>query len=353
MTVTLKDIAREANVSISTVSRIINNDMTKPASKSTSDKVWKIVKELGYTPNQNARNLINNVYNEEEAPVLTKAIGCISAAMNGVFNDPFFASISRGIADEIHKRGYVVAYSFSSTDMSFSALYNNLMYNPVDGAILLGRYNNETLDFFKKHIKNLVYAGVNYMDGGFSEVICDGYKATKVALEYLISLGHTQIGFIGEVNEREDIKLVNEHRYEAYCDTLKLNNIQLNPQLVIDSPLNAESGHTSMKKYIESHQELPTAFFCANDFVAMGSIKAMHEKNIGVPDDISVISIDNIDMAQYFTPALTTIDVVKEELGRYAVKMLVERIEGETNLPVRVEIPFNLIERDSCRAISG
>lgn len=350
MSVTLKEIAKKANVSISTVSRVINNDTNKPASKDTQDRVWKIVRELGYVPNQNARNLIKGNESIVES-TNTRAIGCIFTSTKDTYNDPFFSQIARGIQDEVSKRGYVLGYSFSSCDMSFSALYNNLTANPVDGAVILGRFSEDVLNFLKQNIKDIVYAGVNYVDAGFDEVICDGYQGAMCAVEHLIELNHRAIGFIGSTKEMENV--VNEHRYEGYLDTLDKHSIEVNKMYIEDVELSSAGGFSGMENMINrlGKDKLPTAVFCANDLVAIGTMKALHKNNIRVPQDISIIGLDDIELSEYVTPGLTTIKVPKMELGKFAVKMLIDKIETGHTLPVRVNLPFTLIERETCRAI--
>lgn len=352
MSVTLKEISQKAGVSISTVSRVINDDTSKPASKETQEKVWKIVRELGYVPNKNARNLIKGQKNEEENK-RTKAIGCIFTSTKDTFNDPFFSQISRGIQDEVSKKGYVLGYSFSSCDMSFSALYNNLNSNNVDGAVILGRFSEDVLVFLKKNIKNLVYAGVNYVNGGFDEVICDGYKGASVAVTHLIDLGHKEIGFVGAIPNQNGLKVINEHRFDGFKDTLEKNKIEIKQQYLVNVELNTTTAYIGMSKFLKklTKEEIPTALFCANDVVAIGVMKAIHEKGLRIPDDISIIGLDDIEMAEYVTPPLTTIKIPKEQLGRFAVRRLVDNIENGNEMPVRVDLPFELIIRDSCKAL--
>ena len=345
MSVTLKDIAKQAGVSISTVSRIINNDPAKRASKETSDKVWKIVQELGYLPNQNARKLIKG--HTDVSPMKTKAIGCIFTSTADTYTDPFFSQIAMGVQQEVSDRGYVMGYSFSSYDMSDAALYNNISMNQVDGAIILGRFNKDVLKFLKGNIKNLVYAGVNYVDGGIDEVICDGYKGACTAVEHLIELGHKQIGFLGTVGTHNEANLINEHRFNAYVDTMNKHHMAIDQGLVYDSELSTLDSYENMKEMLKQPKR-PTALFCANDAVAIGAIKAINEKGIKIPDEIAIVGLDDIEMASYVTPPLTTIHVPKEELGRFAVKILIDRIEGGHTMPVRIDIPYHLVIRESC-----
>jgi len=347
MAVTLKDIAQRANLSISTVSRIINNDQTKPASRETQEKVWKIVRELGYVPNQNARRLVKGQRSAQGKKLRTKALGCIFTSTKDIYNDPFFSLIARGVQMEAEERGYILGYSFSSTDMTRSALYNNVTSMSVDGAVIMGRFNKDFLMFLKNNIANLVYAGLNYVNGGFDEVICDAYKAAICAVEHLISLGHTKIGYIGSIPEFEDNGVINEHRFEGFKDAMQKHGLEINKSFIRNIELSTMDGYEAMKDMLEN-KELPSAIFCANDSVAIGAMKAIHEFGLKIPCDIAIIGIDDIEMSAFVRPALTTIHVPKIELGRFAAKILIDRIEEGHNLPVRVDLPFELKIRESC-----
>ncbi len=347
MPATLKDIAVKAKVSISTVSRIINNDLSKPASQETQEKVWKIVRELGYVPNQNARTLVKNLSSTEQLQK-TKAIGCIFTSTKDTFNDPFFSFIARGVQLEAAKNSYVLGYSFSSSDMTQAALYNNITANKVDGAVVLGRFDRNFLDLLKANFSNLVYAGLNCVNGGFDEVICDAYRASVCAVEYLISLGHRRIGYLGPVPEDADV--INEHRFAGFRQAMAERNLEISASCFKSVELTSESSYQRMKELI-TEGPLPTAFFCANDTVAIGAMKAVHEAGLKVPADVSFVGIDDIEMSAYVSPALTTIRVPKEELGKFAVKILIDRIEGGHEIPVRLDIPFELVVRESCAPV--
>jgi len=343
MSVTLKDIAERAGVSISTVSRVINNDKNKPASHETAQKIWNLVREMGYVPNFHAKNLKSG---KKLNPNLDKTIGCILASPKDTFKDHFFSQIMMGIQSEATQHGYNVGYTFSYFEDK-STLFQHITSSKVDGSIILGRINEEVLSFLQSKIKNLVYAGLNRIGRDLDEVICDAYEATCCAVEYLISLGHTKIGYIGEIPELGDNKIINEHRFRAFKDTLAKHNIPLEESYIKNITLSSKEGYDAMTEIIKTGI-LPSAIFCGNDITAIGAMKAIHKSGLKIPKDISVIGLDNIEVSEYFRPSLTTIHVPKEELGKFAVKLLIDRINGGHEINTLIKLPFKLIERESC-----
>lgn len=343
MSVTLKDIAERAGVSISTVSRVINNDKDKPASQETAQKIWKLVKEMGYIPNFHAKNLKSG---KIVSPNLYKTIGCILASPKDTFKDQFFSQIMMGIQSEAVLHEYNVGYSFSYFEDK-SALFQYITSSAVDGYVLLGRINEDLFNFIKSKIDNLVYVGLNRIGRDLDEVICDAYEATSCAVEYLISLGHTQIGYIGEIPELTDSKVINEHRFKAFKNTLEKHNIPLEESYIKNITLSSKEGYNAMTEIIKAGI-LPSAIFCGNDITAIGVMKAIHKSGLKIPKDISVIGLDNIEVSEYFRPSLTTIHVPKEELGRFAVKLLIDKINGGHQVNTLVKLPFELVIRESC-----
>ena len=167
-------------------------------------------------------------------------------------------------------------------------------------------------------------------------------------MQYLVELGHKKIAYIGTIPGEGGIDILNEYRFEGYKHVMRQNGININREYVKNIYLSTEEGYRGMKEMLDECTTFPTAVFCANDSVAIGAMKAILEKGLRIPEDISVIGIDDIDMAAYVRPSLTTIHVPKEELGRFAVKLLIDRIEKGHSLPVRIDIPFKLIKRESC-----
>lgn len=338
---TLKEIAELAGVSISTVSRVINHKNTKAASKEVQDRIWKIVRETEYVPNSNARSL-KMKDNEDANSLFKKTIGCIFARSNATINDPFFSQISRAIEQEAFNQGYIMKFSFSAYDINDPNTYQLISNNDVNGIVILGRFDKNLLSFVKNRYKHVVYTGLNQVDTHYDQVICDGYQASTKAVNYLYQLGHRHICYVGEKN--------NEARYLGYCDAMKSLELPVRRENIVISTFTSEGGYHAVKEFLKKAEQV-TAFFCGNDTTAIGALKAVKEHGLEVPKDISIISIDDIDTAQYVSPMLTTIHVPMEELGKMAAKILIDRMEHGKSLPAKVELPFTLTIRESCKKL--
>ncbi len=339
---TLKEIADLAGVSVSTVSRVINHGNAKVASQEVKDTIWRIVRETNYIPNSSARNLKLGNASGHLRPAV-KSIGCIFARSKNTLNDPFFSQIARALEQEAFRQGYILKYSFSAYDISDANTYHLITNNQVDGIAVLGRFDKNLLSFIKKQYKHVVYTGLNIIDTGFDQVICDGYQASVAAVNYLYKLGHTSIGYVGEKHK--------ELRYQGYLDAMNQLKLPVLRENIVVTPISSEGGYNGVKEFLKVKPQV-TALFCANDLTAIGAMKAIKEKGLAIPSDLSIISIDDIDTAQYMSPMLTTIRVPMEELGKITAKVLIDRIENGKSIPIKVELPFSIITRESCSAIS-
>lgn len=347
MKVKLKDVAEAAGVSVSTVSRVINGDREKPASPETVEKIWKYVKELGYVPNKAAKNLVTGA---DEADHAAGRIGCIYTSTFNLNNDPFFSCIGLGIQKQMNLSDYTMAYALSAAHMDYKEIYSYIISHPADGIIVMGRFEESILTMLKDQFKHMVYAGVNEINGGFDEVICDGYDGAKTALKHLIDMGHSKIGYIGYIHEKaSDELLLNEHRYKAYLDMMNDRAFEIDDSCMIHTKLRTTEAYGKMMDYLDKHvkEEMPTAFYCANDATAFGVMRALKDKGFRIPEDVAVIGLDNVEMASFFTPRLSTISIPQRALGMQAVKMLVEQLEGKREYPMKVNLPFELIVRES------
>lgn len=336
---TLKEIAKEAGVSISTVSRVVNKNIPGSASKEVQDKIWEIVRRTGYTPNSTARSLkLGNDTNETKP---SRSIACLFTRTADATTDLFFSSLARSIEQEAFKRNYLLKYSISGIDLNQPNTFRLIADDHVDGVVILGRCDKPLLAMLRKYFHYIAYTGLNSLDAKYDQIICDGYQAAIAAVNYLIELGHTNIAYIGEVNS--------ESRYNGYCDTLESHKLPFKKQYVSNVSLTSEDGYQGAKRLLEKGCDA-TAYFCCNDVTAIGAMRAFREAGLTIPTDVSIISIDDIDTVQYVTPMLTTVHIPVEEMGQMTAKMLIDRIEGGHRLPLKIELPFYIAMRDTCSA---
>lgn len=333
---TLKEIAQEAGVSISTVSRVVNKNSPGAASREVQDRIWEIVRRTGYTPNSTARSL---KLGKENAAASSRSIACLFARTTDTVTDLFFSSLARSIEQEAFKRNYVLKYSFSSFDINHPGTFRLIADNHVDGVVILGRCDKPLLKTLKQYFNSVVYTGLNNLEAKYDQIICDGSQAAAAAVNYLLELGHKKIAYIGEVQA--------ENRYAGYCDALRGRGIPVRKSDIANVHLSSEGGYHGVKKLLEAGCDA-TAFFCCNDITAIGAMRALQEQGYSIPRDGSVISIDDIDTAQYLNPMLTTVHIPVDEMGQMTAKILIDRIEGGHKLPIKLNLPFYIAVRDSC-----
>lgn len=334
---TLKDIALRAGVSISTVSRIINSKDGSFARKEIRDKVWEIIRETEYVPNQTAIDLKQNKnkYNSKDQITFT----CILGRTRNLEDNPFFAQVARAVEQKALSLGYVVSLSYSVLDIGNAELLKKIETVRTDGAIIIGRFDMRSLKFLKDHYKNIVYIGRNVIDTDLDQVICDGYEAARTALNYLIQCGHKRIGYIGET--------INEARYKAYQNIITEKKLDNDSSLVCSCLQNGAGEYQSVDVLLHKAKPLPTAVFCATDVAAIAAIQRFTKAGIRIPQDISVVGMDDIEPAGYISPMLTTVGMPKAELGHIAVQTLVNRINKDHKLPMKIFLPYKMSIRES------
>lgn len=333
---TLKDIAQLAGVSVATVSRVLNDRDTKSASKEVSERIWQIIRETGYVPNSNARRLRTS----DPAPksAAQKYYACIFARSNNK-NNMFFTELSRAIESEAYKKGYVLKCTYYAEELRKQSFAAELKAQQIKGLAVLGRFERPEVQAVFEAQQNVVYVGLLPIHGKHDAVYCDGYGAGILAMDTLFSLGHTGIAYLGAVS--------GEVRYNSYCDSLAKRGIALDRSMIVNIKQTIEGGYYGAQTLFKRGTQC-TAIFCSNDAAAMGCIKCAHEHRIKVPEDLSVISVDDVEAARYFMPMLTTVHIPIDELGKQAAKILVDRIEKGHTLPMKLELPYSLSNRDTC-----
>ena len=334
--VTIKDIAREANVSISTVSRILNFDETLNVSEDTRKRVLSIAEELNYVRVKERKNKVKK-YN----------IGIIcSYSETKELNDPYFLSIRT----TIEKKCINENIEFNSLYISKILNESSNNYKNIDGIIAIGIFQEEEIKSLKEISENIVFIDSSPEEWEFDSVVVDLKYGTMKALEYLHELNHVNIGYIGAKvvphnSEGDSNELIN-YREASYRNfMLKINN--LNEDWIFKGNFTPDDGYKLMKKALKL-KEIPTAFFIASDPMAIGAYKAIIEEGYKIPEDISIIGFDDIITAQYLTPSLTTIKVFTDFMGEVAFDLLLEKIKEERSLSKKIVLPVKLIIRDSC-----
>ena len=341
MGVTLKDIAEKAGVSISTVSRVINNDQSRPVSEHTSEIVWNYVDQLGYNKHKK---------NNQQQQSKTKSIGFILNDTPKIYNHPFFSVMLGGLEDEARKQGYSIAFSYTQADLEIPAIEHQLVsQEKADGVIIIAEYiENKFFEELKESFENVVIFDNRNPDiHGYDAINVKRREAARKIVEYLVELGHQEIAFIGAalIGSNHDT-VVHEDRYLGYADVMKKHGLPIREEYVKKADWEMELAYQKMKEILEL-DELPTAVFVASDYMSIGAIRAIHEAELQIPDDISIVSYDNIKMAPFTNPPLTTVHVPKEEIGRQLVKTLIDRINGDIHMPLQIIAPTELKIRES------
>lgn len=333
---TLKEIAAEAGVSISTVSRVINKNTKSPASKEVQDRIWEIVRRTNYLPDSSAKKQEEALKSESPEPY--HSIACLFARVPDGKSDFFFSTLARSIEKEAFRRNYILKYTFSAFDIDDPYTMQLITANEIDGIAVLGRCDKQLLKFLRKHFQYVVYTGLNNLDAKYDQIICDGEQISKDVVTYLIHQGHKKIAYIGET--------VNENRYVGYCNALLKADIPLNEKYIANIMLSTEGGYKGACQLLDSGCDA-TAFFCADDMTAIGAMRAIKDHGLRIPEDISVASIDDIDTSQHLTPMLTTVHIPLDEMGSMAAKILIDRIEGGHEQHLKILFPYSLMERQS------
>jgi LacI family transcriptional regulator len=325
----MRDVAEQAGVSVTTVSHVINN--SRPVNPETRTRVEQAMQVLGYHPNVLARSLRRGK---------TQTIGVILPDNA----NPYFAEVARGIEDTSFSQGYSVVLCNSDNNLEKEHLYTNvLIEKQVDGIIFVAAGLSE------ENINNLQKRGVPsvlvdrqvsgvQLDSVFADNRVGGYLATN----HLINLEHRSIACItGPKGVRSS-----SERIAGYQQALDAAGIPTNPGWVVEGDFQYQSGYSAAQQLIKAGAT-PSAIFACNDLMAIGAYRYAHENQLNIPGDISIIGFDDIRLAEYTNPPLTTIHQSKDRMGALAAEMLLERI-ANGNLAFRHEIvAVQLVVRSS------
>jgi LacI family transcriptional regulator len=335
---TIKEIAVLSKVSPATVSRVLNNDQKITVLEETRNRILQVAKELGYKTILERRIEQNKDDSNENL-----CVGILlSKTLEEEIADPYFLSIRQGVEEELQNQGISSTVMFRWNDVGTNQLIRDL-----GGLIIVGKISENALKMVSKQIENVVYIHHSPNEDLYDSVVIDFVKSTKTALNHLLDLGYKRIGYLGGNDiEYSNTEIVNieDKRLTTYEEVL--NGLGLyNSDFIFVGEYTMSEGYELMKKALQQ-KILPEAFFVSSDPMAIGALKALQEANLSVPNDVALVSFDDIEMASYASTPLTTIKVYTKEMGQIGVKLLIERINGR-KLPLKVTVPTKLVIRES------
>ena len=326
----LKKIAEMTGVSVSTVSRVLNNKNSSCASQKVKEKIWQAAGEIGYQPNLYARELKTGGSAKDSIRIFV-----LMARSKRNSKDPFFEELCGYLQSEFVQAGCRLGkILYAGENAKQPAL--DIKDSGQDGCIILGKCSGTLLRALQAQTKNLIGIWRNPTDLPVDEVICRGDKAAEMAISYLLSLGHRKIAYIGDCSY--------ENRYIGYSECLIKNKIPIDYPLIYDVAQTREAGARAMENLLR--QQTATAVLCANDELALGALEELKRQKRNRKNPISVISIDDIRQAR--TAGLTTIHMPQKDMAHMAVTLLLDRIKKGHQEKLCLEMPCNLIERESC-----
>jgi LacI family transcriptional regulator len=317
---TIKDIARVAGVSVTTVSRALNG--YSDVNEKTRQKIAAVAKELNYSPNTLARGLVMQK---------SKTIGLlVSGISRESVKDNFTFEVLCGVNERASTLGYDLILFNTNTMMQREKTYTQLCRERrVDGAIIQGIKKEDP--YLKEVVESdipCVLVDIPVHSNSVGYVTTDNALGAKKAVEHLASLGHKHIGMI---NGHEDA-FVSQERLNGYREALKECGLSFRSEWVVSGNFEEKKAEKAVRELINRHKEV-TAIFCASDLMALGALKACKELGLHVPKEMSIVGYDNIVLASYSSPNLTTVGQEVYQIGYEAADLLIEMLEGkETNM---------------------
>lgn len=334
---TIKEIADYVGVSSGTVSRVLNHDSTISVSDETKMKIFDAAEELQY-------KTIKQRKNESKEKVTKLRVGIIEMYNHQQqLQDPYYLFLRSVVDRECFDKGIEVVNIYKGDDG-----YKFIGDEELNGIISIGKFTKGEVNMMRKISDNIVFLDSSPNDHKFDSVKINYKLAINEALDYLVNLGHEEIGYIGSLKTLDDFKENNiDVRFKTYKEYMENKNIYDEENVLNTDEMTAMSGYELVKVFIKTSKKMPTAFFVSTDTIATGVLKALDENNIKVPDDISIIGFNDLIASQHTIPPLTTVRVHIENLASAAVDLIIERITKGRKYCKKVVIPSELIIRKS------
>jgi LacI family transcriptional regulator len=329
--VTIYDIAKQADVSAMTVSRVINN--TGRISEATRVKVRKVMEELNYVPNTVARSLVL-----QETKILSLLITDIT--------NPFYTTVARGAEDAAKRFGYKLLFGNSDENLAKEKDYLEMILSTRVDGVLYSPAGDSSLEHLKLlKSRNIPFVLLDREVPGIETdmVLGDSKEGARKLVEHLIDLGHTRIALVNGSSDTSTARA----RYIGYKEALKLRDLPFDPELVVEVTYRGVEDEQALTPLLDLEQR-PTAIFAANNFLALDIIRFLRKEGLSVPGDISLVCYDDLGFASELNPFLTVAAQPAYQFGSLGMQLLVERIQGIAN-PAwnRILLPSEILIRSS------
>lgn len=328
----IREVAKAAGVSVTTVSHALNDATSSRVNPQTQEHVRAVAKDLGYAPNRLASGLRNQ---------RSQILGLVS---DEITTTPFAGAMIRGAQDAAYERGYVLMVVNSGRDPELeNREIRTLQQHQVDGIVYARMYHQGVSLPAELSTLPTVLLDAASADRSISSVVPDEVAAAETAVEALIEAGHTRIGMLSNIDNIP----ATHGRLQGYRNALDRHGLPFNPELVTAGVPDTPSGREAALELLQ-RPERPTGLFCFSDRVAMGAYQAAAALGLRIPEDVSIVGVDNLELiAAALWPGLTTVALPHYEMGRWAVTRLLDDIEGPATAAVQEMFSCPLIERGS------
>ncbi|MDT2820897.1 LacI family DNA-binding transcriptional regulator [Enterococcus devriesei] len=323
---TIRDIAKQAGVSPATVSRVLNYDQELSVAQETRQRIFEVAEKLNYTKHKRSpkmgKALIRLVQWYDEAEELA---------------DLYYLSIRLGIEKRAEELNLQVRRE----------TLNELSDSQVTGTIALGKFDAEQIRQLKQLDDNLLFVDFDAMQLGLNSLVVDFDQSMDLVIDHFIQQGHQKIGILsGEEVTKHNLQPIEDPRMLSFKKKLEQLNL-FRPDLVVTAPFSMEAGKAAVSEFIAESNDLPTALFASSDALAIGGMQAIQAAGLRIPEDISVIGFNDVSVAKYVSPALSTVKVETEWMGELAVTTLLELAKEYSPVPRKIMLGTELIQRAS------
>lgn len=325
---TIRDIAKLAGVSPATVSRVLNYDQELSVAQETKQRIFEVAEDLNYTKHKRANKIgkavIRLVQWYDEAEELA---------------DLYYLSIRLGIEKKAEELNIQIRRE----------ALNELSDIQVNGTIALGKFDAEQIRQLKQTDENLLLVDFDGMNMGLNSLVVDFDQSVNLVIDHFIRQGYQKIGILsGEEKTKHNLQPIEDPRLMAFKHKMKQLNLY-RPEFTLTAAFSMETGKTTMAEFLSSTEELPNALFASSDALAVGAMQAIQAAGLRIPEDISVIGFNDVSVAKYVSPALSTIKVETEWMGELAVSTILDLAKEFSPVPRKIMLGTKLIQRESTK----